>query len=135
MANLAIAAALVALGCAGSTGARSYAVAITADDLEGKWCDARPNHLLCLEVYGPPGAKSYAFLASDCSEVGVLSGARSGALDFRPYRFNPDGSPLCFIGEPARYSVSALRTDQGLSLTMPGETIPLDLSYVERKLF
>lgn len=132
MARLAIAAALMALGCASAPLARSSAVLVTADDLEGKWCDARPAHLLCLEVYGPPGAKAYAFLASDCAEIGALYGATSGALNFRPYRFNPDGSPLCFIGEPARYSVTAVRTDVGLSLTMPGESYPITLSLVSQ---
>lgn len=131
MAKIAIALALSALGCAGSGGARSSA-AVTANELEVKWCDARPAHLLCLEVYGPPGAKSYAFLASDCAEIGVLSGALPGALNFRPYRFNPDGSSLCFIGEPARYSAAAVRTTVGLSLTIPGEDHPIDLSLVSQ---
>lgn len=97
------------------------------DDLDGKWCDARPSYLLCLEVHG----SNYAWRASDCSEQGALV---DGAV-FVPSGLNANGEPLCYAPSEVGAGVVPYRADLswtsiGLRVDVSGEPDPVYLTYV-----
>ena len=99
----------------------------TPDDLEGKWCDARPGHLLCFEAHG----SSYSWLASDCSETGKL--LPGGVM--QPRGYNSDGEPLCYASSesgdgPAPYAADFSWTKVGIHVSFWSGLAPIDLAYV-----
>ena len=122
--------ALVALGCSvnGIDDSRfpdgsKRDTPVMADELEGKWCDARPAHLLCFEAYG--GA--YAWLGADCFESGLLF----GGLEFSPHGKHIAPANRCF-GEGELYSASVDWSNKGLVFYIDGESQPLSLTYVRQ---
>lgn len=127
MTRFIIATALLQLACSGvqdldCTRIVPCHLPVMAQELDGKWCDARPAHLLCLEVYN---GDSYAWLGSDCFEAGELF----GGLEFVPYAKTVPSR--CF-GQGDLYSAGVRWTDTGLQLDIDGENGPLSLTYARQ---